>query len=141
MAPTVLYASWYADGVRSFDISDPANPRPMGFFIPSGRPKVWSVAAKDDIVAISDIQGGLHLLKPSLSLLSDGRIHVDLRGERTAVSIANPGDQPATVMFLFTDASGRNSDAQTAVIPPTFPQGSGLRGSLTKRRSSEAPLR
>ena len=87
-----LYLSWYADGVRSFDISDVTNPRPMGLFVPPGRANVWGVAARNDLVAISDINNGLYLLKASqpdstsFSIENKGGIHVRANSDTPGVS-------------------------------------------------------
>lgn len=65
--------SWYADGVRVVDISDPARPvevaayvppavrDPFGFFPTAAT--VWGVALAGDLVLASDVNGGLYVLK------------------------------------------------------------------------------
>jgi len=68
------YASWYSDGVRVVDLSDPARPREVGFFVPppapspdglsspDGRrsyPLVWGVHTAQGLVFASDIASGL----------------------------------------------------------------------------------
>jgi choice-of-anchor B domain-containing protein len=67
------YLSWYSDGVRVVDISDPANPREIAFFVPppqvdrrgflGGRPAVWGVYVQNDLIFISDINTGLYILR------------------------------------------------------------------------------
>ncbi len=57
------FLSWYADGVRMVDISDPANPRELAFFVPPENPAVWGVYARDDLVFLSDINNGLFILR------------------------------------------------------------------------------
>ncbi len=70
-----LYASWYSDGVRVLDISDPTRPRETGFFIPGipapgvegaereDRPFVWGIYAREDLILASDHQSGLYVLR------------------------------------------------------------------------------
>jgi hypothetical protein len=70
-----VIASWYADGVRVLDLADPDNPRevasyvpppakdPQGFF-PSAA-EVWGMALMDDLLIVSDINSGIHVLRAS----------------------------------------------------------------------------
>ena len=69
-----LYASWYSDGVRVLDISDPTHPRETGFFIPGvaagvegsereDRPFVWGIYAREDLILATDHQRGLYVLR------------------------------------------------------------------------------
>lgn len=62
-----VYASWYSDGVRVIDISDAANPRETGFYVPPDRPdrktSTWGVFVANDLVYLSDITTGLHILQ------------------------------------------------------------------------------
>ena len=69
------YASWYSDGVRVVDLSDPRNPREVASFVPppskprqsaataqGGRrdmPVVWGVYPWKDLVLASDMNSGL----------------------------------------------------------------------------------
>lgn len=58
----VAYLSWYSDGVRAVDISDPANPQELGFY----RPKnafIWGVATYEDLVLATDMNSGLQVMK------------------------------------------------------------------------------
>jgi hypothetical protein len=67
------YISWYADGVRVLDISNPTNPREIAFFVPPDRPSpsaflggkasVWGVYVQNDLIFISDINTGLYILR------------------------------------------------------------------------------
>jgi hypothetical protein len=75
------YASWYSDGVRIVDISDPTHPTEIGFFIPPAEPDpegfivapdgkreltlVWGVAVGDDpdIVYAIDMNTGLWVIR------------------------------------------------------------------------------
>ncbi|MBI3952147.1 MAG: hypothetical protein HY314_16995 [Acidobacteria bacterium] len=55
------------------DISDLANPREIGFFVPpdrsdgqglrSGKASVWGVYVQNDLIFISDINIGLYILR------------------------------------------------------------------------------
>jgi choice-of-anchor B domain-containing protein len=74
---TTAYLSWYADGVRVLDIADPRAPREIGGFVPpaSADPygyfppsaMVWGVYSDDDLVLLSDINGGLYVLRTPFS--------------------------------------------------------------------------
>jgi hypothetical protein len=75
------YASWYSDGVRIVDVSDPTHPTEIGFFVPPAQPDpqgfivapdgnrdltlVWGVAIGDDpdVVYASDINSGLWIFR------------------------------------------------------------------------------
>jgi hypothetical protein len=68
-----LYASWYSDGVRVLDITDPAQPREIGHYVPPfdpGTPQrfgqfplVWGVVEHNGLVLLSDMQSGLWVLR------------------------------------------------------------------------------
>ncbi len=70
--------SWFSDGVRLLDLSDPTNPREVDAFVPPAVPDpqnlpifppnaamVWGVALAGDVVLISDVHGGLYVLRLS----------------------------------------------------------------------------
>jgi hypothetical protein len=67
------YLSWYSDGVRVLDISDPTSPHEIGFFVPpdrtdgrglrGGKSLVWGVYVLNDLIFISDINTGLYILR------------------------------------------------------------------------------
>jgi hypothetical protein len=70
----LLAASWYSDGIRLIDISQPADPREVGSFVPPATPdptgffppvpNVWGVwPHRGNIVLASDINSGLWILK------------------------------------------------------------------------------
>jgi hypothetical protein len=75
------YASWYSDGVRVVDLSDPGRPREVASFVPppapprqtaataqSGRrdmPVVWGVFPWKDMVLASDMNSGLWVFRVS----------------------------------------------------------------------------
>ena len=74
---TTAYLSWYGDGVRVLDIADPTNPREIGSFVPPAAadpygyhptaPMVWGVYSEGDLVLLSDINGGLYVLRTPFS--------------------------------------------------------------------------
>lgn len=73
------YVAWYSGGMRIVDLSDPAAPQEIGFFIPPPRvdptghweapdgtrsfPLVWGVAVVDGLIFISDIHSGLWITR------------------------------------------------------------------------------
>ena len=62
------YLSWYSDGVRVLDISDPAHPREVASFVPPDTPDGaktldWGVHVTDDLIFLSDIETGLYVLR------------------------------------------------------------------------------
>lgn len=68
-----VYASWYSDGLRVWSIKRPSRPREIAFFVPPAAadpfgvlptaPEVWGVHLKGKVIAISDMNSGLWLLK------------------------------------------------------------------------------
>jgi hypothetical protein len=67
-----LYLSWYADGVRVVDLSDPANPREVDSYVPPARddgiaPSIWGVYVDGEYVYLSDLHLGLHVLRRTAS--------------------------------------------------------------------------
>lgn len=80
IAGDTLYLSWYSDGLRIVDISDPADPQevgfyrphpvldPTGFFIAFGAgdhpiPFVWGLYVTGDRIYLSDINFGLYIVE------------------------------------------------------------------------------
>ena len=72
----LLAASWYSDGIRLIDITDPSDPREAGSFVPPATPDptgffppvtlVWGVwPHRGNIIVASDINSGLWILKVS----------------------------------------------------------------------------
>jgi len=77
---TDVYMSWYSDGVRVVDASDPENPEEVAFFVPpagknpvkpsqrfvlSQTPQVWGVVYDEerDLILASDMNTGLWILR------------------------------------------------------------------------------
>ncbi|MHC4937434.1 MAG: LVIVD repeat-containing protein [Planctomycetota bacterium] len=68
-----LYVSWYGDGVRVIDISNPATPREIGSFVPPAvadpqgffptAANVWGIHVHKDLILASDTNAGLYVLK------------------------------------------------------------------------------
>jgi hypothetical protein len=74
-----LYIAWYSDGVRAVDVSNPASPQEVAFFVPpasqnpvkpsqrgvlSQTPQVWGVVYDEEegLVYASDMNSGLWIL-------------------------------------------------------------------------------
>jgi hypothetical protein len=61
---STAYLSWYADGIRVVDISQPAAPREIASFVPDYEfPFVWGVYVDRDLIFASDFDTGLYVLK------------------------------------------------------------------------------
>ena len=77
---TDVYVSWYSDGVRVLDASDPSAPREVAYFVPpatnnpvspsqrgvlTNTPQVWGVTVDEGtgLVYISDMNSGLWILR------------------------------------------------------------------------------
>lgn len=77
---TDVYLSWYSDGVRVVDASDPENPTEVAYFVPpagqnpvkppqrgvlSQMPQVWGVVVDEDtgLIYASDMNSGLWILR------------------------------------------------------------------------------
>lgn len=68
-----VYASWYSDGVRIFNVKDPTKPRQIAFLVPPARPdpfgvlataaQVWGVKLHKKLILASDMNAGLYVLK------------------------------------------------------------------------------
>jgi hypothetical protein len=72
----LMFVSWFSDGVRVLDISDPAAPREIASWVPPAGSapeavrnylgegaQVWGVAVDGDLVVASDINSGLWVLR------------------------------------------------------------------------------
>lgn len=67
-----LYVSWYSDGVRIFDVSDPTKPKEVAFYRPKPSrgvlaqhpiPIVWGVHKVGDALYLSDMFFGLYIVE------------------------------------------------------------------------------
>ncbi len=60
-----LYASWYRDGLRMLDISDPSQPQEVAAWPNKNSPSVslWGVQVRDQFVYVSDFNYGLYILE------------------------------------------------------------------------------
>jgi hypothetical protein len=78
VAGTDVYISWYSDGVRVVDASNPAAPKEVAHFVPpagqnpvkpsqcgtlSQTPQVWGVVVDNSLVYASDMNTGLWVLR------------------------------------------------------------------------------
>lgn len=77
---TTIYSSWYTDGVRVIDVSDPTQPREVAFFVPPAgknpvKPsqrfvlpnttQIWGVVVDEEtgLIFASDMNSGLWILR------------------------------------------------------------------------------
>jgi hypothetical protein len=109
------YASWYSDGVRVVDLSDPGRPEEVAWFVPpptsprqsaataqGGRrdmPVVWGVFPYKDVVLASDMNSGLWVF----------RVTGDAAGSNGGGSGSGGG------------GTGSGGSGQAAPAPPTAP--------------------
>ena len=74
-----LYVSWYSDGVRVIDISQPSRPREIGYWTGEGAPEdapavdIWSVVPHGNLLLASDRNHGLYILSTAPSGRGGGR--------------------------------------------------------------------
>ena len=59
---TVALTSWYSDGVRAVDITDPSAPREIAYYVPRNA-LVWGIHADRGLILASDIRQGLYVLR------------------------------------------------------------------------------
>jgi hypothetical protein len=74
----LAFVTWYAGGLRAVDLSDPANPREVGAFVPDPLPEVaaddWTLGSfpvrmwsypiiRNGLIYVVDIRNGLYVLK------------------------------------------------------------------------------
>ena len=60
------YLSWYFDGIRVVDVSQPSHPREVAAFLPpagTGPGLFWGVYVQGDLIFASDLLSGLFILK------------------------------------------------------------------------------
>jgi hypothetical protein len=82
MVQNLAFFSWYTDGVRVYDLSNPRRPQLAGFFdaprVPDPAPgkitlpagAIWGIQVRPPYVYASDIHAGLYVLRLSPSILS-----------------------------------------------------------------------
>ena len=104
------YASWYSDGVRVVDLSDPAHPREVGYFVPPAAgtapdavrapgggtsfPMVWGVYPANGLVFASEMGSGLWIFRyrpPAASSAPSGTNALDQAARQGS---SRPGGLP-----------------------------------------------
>ncbi|NNC41467.1 MAG: hypothetical protein HKN95_12360, partial [Acidimicrobiia bacterium] len=79
---SLAITSWYSNGVRIVDLSDPATPNEIGSFVPprardpvnywvapngaTAFPMVWGVDVADDLIFVSDMNSGLWIIRSNV---------------------------------------------------------------------------
>lgn len=57
------YLSWYFEGIRVVDFSQPSAPREIAAFVPELGGFIWGVYVQGDLILASDLFGSLHILR------------------------------------------------------------------------------
>jgi hypothetical protein len=82
MARGIAWLAWYGDGLRAFDVRDPADPREVGYFMPPQTPAAnggqpapfsWGIGLDDKAAYISDYSTGLWILSTTIPGVNDRR--------------------------------------------------------------------
>ena len=127
------YASWYSDGVRVVDLSDPRQPRDVAWFVPpptpprqtaataqSGRrdmPVVWGVFPWKGMVLASDMNSGLWVFRVTGGAAANGKA--------APAPSAAPTTIPAPVPARDDDPSEPPAGARTtrvsSILTPPLP--------------------
>ncbi len=79
LSGSLAVSSWYSDGIRIVDLSDPAQPVEVGSFVPprardpvgywvapngaTGFPMVWGVDVEEGLIFLSDMNSGLWIVR------------------------------------------------------------------------------
>lgn len=107
----LAFLSWYSDGVRAVDLSDPKRPQEIAWFI--GRDQVWGVHVqpeRDGLVLASDERFGLYLLRAT-EPRPNARGLVDAASFRANVA-------PGSIVSLFgTSMAGASAAAGSLPLP------------------------
>jgi uncharacterized protein (TIGR03437 family) len=107
------FLSWYTDGIRAIDLTDPARPQEIGWFVSPGA--IWGVYVqpeRENLVLASDFDFGLYILRPVRPQASDGGIF-DAASYATVQSGSAAPVAPGAIVSLF----GRNLAGATATAP------------------------
>ncbi len=83
----IEYLTWYSDGLRVVDLSDPTDPKEIGYFVPpattdpqnhfrgqgrgSAFAMVWSVEIADGLIYLSDMNSGLWIVRLASSNIAE----------------------------------------------------------------------
>jgi hypothetical protein len=109
------YASWYSDGVRVVDLSDPGRPREVAWFVPppapprqtaataqGGRrdmPLVWGVFPWKGMVLASDMNSGLWVIR----VTGDAAGGAGARSGGAGTGSGGPGQAPTSIPEVATE--------------------------------------
>lgn len=59
----VMAVAWYEQGTRFFDVSDPRDLRPIGYFMPAAGNETWNAVFNGDYIYTIDVGRGIDVLK------------------------------------------------------------------------------
>ena len=151
--PTLTREGFYGfsdQGGYSTVLSDPSATIETGYGMVLGDPPVSN---PEGLAIFSLRQNGVVVSEatvPASTAIQRGIIYAENNGPvRTGIAISNPGDQPATIAFTFTDTDGKVSGQGTTVVSShgqstrfldqaPFNSGAFIRGTFTFE--SSAPI-
>ncbi len=135
----LAFLSWYSDGVRAVDLSNPRSPQEIGWFI--GSDQVWGVYVqpeRENLILASDMGFGLYILRPVLPEVSAGGIldaasYAVTQGTGAAVA-------PGAIVALFgRNLAGATASATAAATAPG-PLPTRLAGTVVTVNGAPVPL-
>ncbi len=131
----LAFLSWYKDGIRAVDLTNPRLPRGIGWFLGAG--DIWGVYVqpeKENLVLASDMSFGLYVLRPVLPEVNPGGV---VNGASFATGPGGGGAPvaPGSIVSLF----GRNMAGATASAG-SLPLPRRLAGTSVRVNGAPVPL-
>ena len=118
--PTLTTEGFYGINDRggfSMAMADPSVPLEAGYGVVLGDPPVNN---PQGLAVFSFRQNGVVVSEatvPASTAIQRGILYAEISGPvRTGIAISNPGDQPATISFSYTDTDGKVSGQGSTVV-------------------------